>query len=169
MVYVCLFLHVILSHQKSQNHEIVSLDVIWASLTHDKARFCKFSFLRGRQGIWSSVKKSAGYRPSQRKTKIPAISTHRTMTFDKVNILIHKNIIFHRVLKKQHRASSDSIGQYQAASDSSGQQRAAVHVVRGWDIECIVPVNVRDYIVLQVISWSLVVSLIVLSKRMYSH
>ena len=44
---VCLSVHVFLSHQKSQLHEILALGLIWANLKHDEARFSKFSFLRG--------------------------------------------------------------------------------------------------------------------------
>ena len=44
--FVCLSVHVFLSHQKSQLHEILAQGVIWAWLEHDEARFLNFSFLR---------------------------------------------------------------------------------------------------------------------------
>ena len=34
---VCLFVRVFRSHQKSQAHEILALDLIWANLKHDEA------------------------------------------------------------------------------------------------------------------------------------
>ena len=40
--------------QKSNGHEILTLDLIWANLKHDEARFSKS--LRGVPPIWFSVK-----------------------------------------------------------------------------------------------------------------
>ena len=45
-LFVCLSVHVFLSHQKSQLHEILAQGVIWAWFEHDEARFLNFSFLR---------------------------------------------------------------------------------------------------------------------------
>ena len=43
---VCLSVHVFLSHQKSQRHEILAQGVISAWLEHDEAGFSIFLFLR---------------------------------------------------------------------------------------------------------------------------
>ena len=44
---VCLSVNDFLSHQTPQFHEILCLDLFWANLGHEKARFSKFRFLRG--------------------------------------------------------------------------------------------------------------------------
>ena len=44
---VCVFVRIFQSHQKSQGHEILALELIWAILDHYEARFSKFCFLRG--------------------------------------------------------------------------------------------------------------------------
>ena len=45
--HTCGFVSVFRSHQKSQLREILALDLFWAYLKHDDARFSKFWFLRG--------------------------------------------------------------------------------------------------------------------------
>ena len=47
ILYVCMYVHIFLSHQKSQHHEILATGVIcWANLKHDEAQFFNFLYLR---------------------------------------------------------------------------------------------------------------------------
>ena len=78
---VCLSVHVFLSCQNSQLHEILAtISLIWANLKHDEARFFEILIFKGGWSPYGQVLKS-GYWPSQRKMEISPISTHRTMTF----------------------------------------------------------------------------------------
>ena len=57
---VCLSVHVFLSHQKSQLHEILAQAVIWAWFEHDEVRFLNFSFLRILV-LFTCLKKKMGF------------------------------------------------------------------------------------------------------------
>ena len=74
---VCLSVHVFLSHQKSQLHEILAQGVIWAWFEHDEARFLNFSFLRilGAFFVFFKMRFLVFF------SKISAILTPRTMKF----------------------------------------------------------------------------------------
>ena len=87
---VCLSVHVFLSHQKSQLHEILAQGVIWAWFEHDEARFLNFSFLRILWAFFVFFK----MRFLVFFSKISAILTPRTMKFG------HKDYFY---TKKWHK------------------------------------------------------------------
>ena len=100
-VCVCLSVHVFLSHQKSQLHEILAQGVIWAWLEHDEARFSKFWFLRILWAFFVFFK----MRFLVFFSKISAILTPRTMKFG------HKDYFY---TKKWHKKNYRKISIFRA-------------------------------------------------------